>query len=199
MNFIWLLGAYLLGSLNYGVLISRLFHKSDIREHGSHGAGSTNMLRTYGMKSALLVFALDIFKPILPMILVLVFQPTAFQGINGGIAWVAVASIIGQCYPLYFHFKGGKGAASTLGFMIFLLPLPLVFATISFLIIVGSTKYVSLATVLSILLGAILSWFIVPHFALPFTISSLIVFWRHKDNIIRLCQGTESKLSRKRT
>lgn len=188
--------SYLYGSINNGILISKYFHGIDIRDFGSHGAGSTNTLRTLGKKSALAVFILDILKPIIPVIIAKLFFPIGFD-IPGDFAWIALAAVIGQCYPIFFHFKGGKGAASTLGTMIILLPLVVIGAAIIFFIIIGIKKIVSLATIVAIGLSTISVAWLYPQYLIPYICLELLIFWRHRENIQRLANGTERTLSQK--
>lgn len=195
---ILLLTSYILGSVNSGILVARIFHDTDIRDHGSHGAGTTNTLRTLGVKAAALVFALDIIKPIIMMIIGRHFFLESLSILPGSFVWLGFACILGQCYPVFFGFKGGKGAASTLGTLIAGFPLALPFATIIFLVTLAISKMVSLSTLLGIGLGTFFVYYFYPSYLLPYVCIVILVFVRHRENIIRLKNGTENKFSIKK-
>ncbi|GBU10463.1 hypothetical protein AwErysi_00790 [Erysipelotrichaceae bacterium] len=185
--------AYIYGSINNGIIISKYIHGKDVRGFGSHGAGSTNILRTFGKKTALAVFILDVSKPIVPMLLAMLFVPLGFF-IPSAKAWICLAAVIGQCYPLFFHFKGGKGAAATLGTMLSLFPLVALGAAVIFFLIIKIKKIVSLATILAISFSTIGVYFLSPQYLLPYSFIVVLILWSHRENIKRLIQGTERKL-----
>ena len=192
---ILLIIAYLLGSVNSGILIARLFYGIDIREFGSKGAGATNTLRTLGTKAAAAVFILDILKPVIMISIARVFFADSFHAIPGNFIWLGLATIVGQAYPLFFGFKGGKGAASTLGTIIAGYPATLPFAAALFILILILTKYVSLSTMTAIIVTSILVYFRYPGEFLPYICIAVFVVWCHRANIARLLSGTESKVS----
>ena len=158
---------YLLGSLNFGIIFSKLFYHDDIRNYGSGNAGSTNMLRTYGKGMAALTLAGDMIKGALALLVgALLLNPMAGTTIGGiyvtntpidGIAIAALFVILGHIFPCFYRFKGGKGVA-TFG-MVILVTRPLIFAILFalFLIIVIGTRFVSLHHLCAD----------VPHFAQP--------------------------------
>lgn len=190
----WLLIAYLYGSINNAVLVGNMRHKKDVRNYGSNNSGSTNVLRTFGKKTAIIVFLLDIFKPIIPISFALWLSPTAFAHIPGGVAWVGVLAIIGQCYPLFFHFRGGKGAASTFGTTIILMPYTLLFIAPSFITLLWVTDLVSLTTLVTFTLNTIFVYFLYPQYLLPYVVIVALIIWRHRANIARLANKTEPRL-----
>ena len=182
----------LLGSISTGVVISKYFAKTDIRTQGSGNAGTTNMLRMLGRKLALFTFIGDMLKGIIA-----VFIGKALVGGDlGGILGV-VGAVLGHYYPLYFGFKGGKGIATSFGSLLFVFPVEALLAFAVFLVLVAVTHYVSV--------GSIAAAFTLP--ALLFlthgdnltvcVITACIgasVIWRHRANIKRLINHTESKL-----
>lgn len=145
----WMLIAYLIGSLNFAVIYSRLFRHEDIRDKGSGNAGATNVRRNYGSHIGYLTGVFDVIKLFFAMLigfLVKIYFPT-FSNIYLGLIGLAV--IIGHMYPIYFGFRGGKGAACLLGFLIvmewWLLPI----GVIAFLLIIKRWKMVSLGTLIA--------------------------------------------------
>lgn len=191
---------YLLGSLNFGIILSKLFYHEDIRSFGSGNAGSTNMLRTYGKKAAALTLVCDMLKGALAVLVGgLLLNPMAGAKIDG-IAIASLFVVLGHIFPCFYHFKGGKGVATVA--MVILLTRPLIFVLLFlvFVIIVAGTRYVSLGSIISVMLYPVLlnrldtdypmGWY---HFIFVF-IALLIVFM-HRTNIKRLLAGKESKVS----
>ena len=138
------LAAYLLGSLNFGVIISRLRYGDDIRRHGSGNAGATNALRTYGKLAAVLVLAGDFLKGTFA---VLLGSMIAGQLLGGWVASLLV--ILGHMFPAFFGFRGGKGVATAAGAILLLNPYSLAGLLAVFVVVTAATRYVSLASVLA--------------------------------------------------
>lgn len=193
--------AYLLGSINPSIIISKALMGKDIREFGSGNAGSTNSYRMMGGKKTLLVMACDLLKGIIAV----VFAGILFGELGqlGGMGKMAAASatIVGHIFPVFFGFKGGKGiltAAAVFG-VFDIRVLAIILGT--FIIVVLICRYVSLASVcaaamLPIALG-ILHGFSSLYFVIGFFTAALVIFM-HRSNISRLLKGTESKFSFKR-
>ncbi|MBQ9468299.1 MAG: glycerol-3-phosphate 1-O-acyltransferase PlsY [Clostridia bacterium] len=192
--------SYIMGSINFGVLVSKKMYKDDVRNYGSGNAGMTNVLRVYGKKAALLTFLGDVFKS---MICALLGQILA----GNGCGYLAVVfCMIGHAFPVFYRFKGGKAVASAFGGLFALEPIATVLLLLCFIIIVGFTKYVSLASIIS---AALIPLFInamwrVPLFHPMYNFDYFIVIlcsvfctcfiiWRHKSNIKRLLAGEENK------
>jgi glycerol-3-phosphate acyltransferase PlsY len=185
--------AYLIGSLNGSLLMSRLILRDDIRKHGSGNAGATNVLRTYGKKWTLIVVLWDVGRGVFAMWLGLnLLRETGY-----GVLIAGFFVIIGHVYPLYFRFKGGKGVITTCAV---LYALDWQIASIAlglFIIIVIFTRYVSLGSVIAVFtlpfLGMLFGrdWEVVVMYA---TVAVLVAIL-HKDNIKRLLNGTENKFS----
>jgi len=187
------IAAYLLGSLNFSIIISKYFFKEDIRSYGSGNAGMTNMLRTYGKGPAALTLLTDALKAVIAVLI-------------GRLIWGAVGAyaaglccMLGHIYPVFYKFKGGKGVV-VVGTTILMTnwKVGLVLILI-FVILVASTKYISLGSVMGALIyPLILSRMngkdpqIVLLFALAMTV---VVVGKHRSNIKRLIEGTENKLS----
>ena len=183
---------YLLGSISTGVVISKALSNTDIRTHGSGNAGTTNMLRVLGRKAALLTFIGDMLKGIIAVFI----GKWLVGGELGGLLGV-VGAVLGHYYPLYFGFKGGKGIATSFGSLLFVFPVQALLAFTVFLILVGITHYVSVGSVAAAIVLPLLVVF--TRFAQPqlWIITACIgasVIWRHRANIQRLMNHTESKL-----
>ncbi len=205
-----LIAAYLLGSLNASIIISNL-KGSDIRKHGSGNAGATNMLRTYGKKLAVAALLFDAFKGVLAVLVANWMLAYADFGADNWYyhAMRCVAGlfvVIGHNFPVFFKFKGGKGIATSAA-VIFMLDwrvgLIVLFAALATMAI---SKYVSL--------GSVVGAFTFPTFIAVFTflidkdnnwlvfgtsvIMCALAVWRHRANLVRLANGTESKLGKKK-
>ncbi len=194
---------YFFGSINASIIVSKIFYRDDIRKYGSGNAGMTNMLRIYGKKAALFTLLGDVLKTAAAVLLgrLIGFPLTSvsstgqFVSIGGYIA--AMFAVLGHTFPVYYKFKGGKGVLSIATAICMLQPLVFLFLFIIFAIIVLGTKYVSLGSVISvmvypILLDRINGTSICTVFA--FVIAIIVVF-NHRENIKRLWAGQENKLS----
>ena len=183
---------YLLGSISTGVVISKYFAKTDIRTQGSGNAGTTNMLRILGRRLALFTFIGDMLKGIIA-----VFIGKALVGGDLGGVLGVLGAVLGHYYPLYFGFKGGKGIATSFGSLLFVFPLEALLAFAVFLILVAATHYVSLGSVVAAFTLPALLFFTHGDNMTVCVITACIgvsVIWRHRANIKRLIDGTESKL-----
>ena len=182
---------YILGSLNFAIIISKLFYRDDIRKYGSGNAGMTNMLRTYGKLPAAATLICDMLKGALSVW----FGMLIFADIGASIAGLFV--VLGHMFPCFYKFKGGKGVATTA--MVVLVTNPIVFAILFlvFLIIVIGTKYVSLGSVMCMLIYPfVLSRFGNTGFnVICAAIVAALVIFMHRSNIKRLREGKESKIS----
>jgi glycerol-3-phosphate acyltransferase PlsY len=184
--------AYLLGSISSAILVCRLFSLGDPREQGSGNPGATNVLRIGGKFPAALVLVFDVLKGTVP---VWASYYLGLEPIN--LAFVAVMACLGHMYPLFFGFSGGKAVATAFGAI---LPLGLDLAIILIFtwgIIVRLTRYSSLAAIVAVSLAPLFTWMLKPEYTLPVGILSVLIVLRHKDNIIRLLSGQESKISEK--
>ena len=183
---------YLLGSISTGVLLSKAFAKTDIRTQGSGNAGTTNMLRVLGRKAALFTFIGDMLKGIIAVFI----GKELIGGELGGLLGV-VGAVLGHYYPLYFGFKGGKGIATSFGSLLFVFPVEALLAFAVFLILVAVTHYVSVGSVAAAFVLPALLFFTRGDNLTVCIITACIgasVIWRHRANIKRLMDGTESKL-----
>ena len=187
-----IVAGYLLGSISTGVVLSRLFAKTDIRSQGSGNAGTTNMLRVLGRKMALLTFIGDMLKGIIAVFI----GKWLIGGELGGLLGV-VGALLGHYYPLYFGFKGGKGIATSFGSLLFVFPVQALLAFAVFLILVAVTHYVSvgsIAAAITLPLLIVITRFQEPTLWIITVCIGASVIWRHRANIKRLMTHTENKL-----
>ena len=187
-----IVAGYLLGSISTGVVLSRLFAKTDIRSQGSGNAGTTNMLRVLGRKMALLTFIGDMLKGIIAVFI----GKWLIGGELGGLLGV-VGAVLGHYYPLYFGFKGGKGIATSFGSLLFVFPVQALLAFAVFLILVAVTHYVSvgsIAAAITLPLLIVITRFQEPTLWIITVCIGASVVWRHRANIKRLMTHTENKL-----
>jgi acyl phosphate:glycerol-3-phosphate acyltransferase len=184
----WIIAAYLIGSVSTAILFSRFQGLPDPREHGSGNPGATNVLRLGGKKAAAVVLLGDALKGALPVWL------ASLTGVAyPALAWIILAATLGHIFPLFFHFRGGKGVATAWGGLIALsLPLGLLLAG-TWVIVAAITRYSSLAALITVILAPFYTFWIGAN-VFPIILLSAILIWRHKDNIQRLYEGKESKI-----
>jgi len=194
--------AYILGSFNFALILSKKMYGEDIRDHGSKNAGTTNMMRTYGKKAALYTILGDIGKGIIA-VLVGSFLLGAAQG--GG-HFAGLCCVIGHVFPLFYGFKGGKGVATAAA--VILIADPIIFPVVLgvFILSVVLTRYVSLGSCLAAALFPFLTFYhmvgSIPGGGIAFICSfimAIIVICKHHSNLKRLANGTESKFSFKKS
>ena len=181
--------AYLFGSLSSAGLICRLYGLPDPRTAGSQNPGATNVYRIGGRVPALLVLVMDILKGTIP---VYASYFMAIEPVYLGL--IAIAACLGHIFPLYFGFIGGKAVATAFGAM---LPIGLDLAgllVLSWIVTVFLVGYSSLGAIVAVSLAPIFTWLIKPLYTVPVAMLSLLIILRHKQNITRLLQGTESKI-----
>lgn len=189
-NLLFVIIAYLFGSISSAVIICRLLRLPDPRMQGSTNPGATNVLRIAGKKPAALVLFIDIMKGTLPVVLAKYFLLDDFL-----LACVGLAAFLGHLYPLFFHFQGGKGVATFIGVCLGLsIPLSLTVIT-TWLIIATCFRYASMASLVAALVAPIFSaWLASPNFAGPITLMSLMLMIAHRGNMRRLFSGNEPKI-----
>ena len=196
--------AYLIGSLSFAVIVSKLFGLADPRSYGSKNPGATNVLRSGSKPAAVITLILDALKGYVPVILVQIFGKQFGLG-DGTLALVALAAFLGHVWPIFFKFKGGKGVATAAG-VIFGIDWLLGLATLAtFGILLFFFRWVSLASMAAgafapffYLLGDRGPWYTSKAVMFAIFIMALILAIRHKDNINRLLAGTEPKLGAKK-
>ena len=197
-------GGYLLGSLNSAIIISHLFLRRDIRAHGSGNAGATNMLRTYGTKYAVLTMVFDMLKGTVATTLGFLLYGM------GGAAVAGFFCVFGHMFPIYYRFKGGKGVATTAMVALMIEPWTFLVMLLVFVAITAMTRFVSLASIMCAFLYPIL---LNAFFPSPIMIDGVLiptgkglvmlmglltaafVIFMHRENIKRLWNGKETKIS----
>lgn len=189
IGFLFIIGAYLLGSVSSAVLVSRVFGLEDPRHSGSGNPGATNVYRLGGRIPATLVLILDILKGVIPV------WSAYFAGLPpvvlGG---VAIFACFGHMFPLFFNFEGGKGVATALGAV---LPIGLDLSgllIITWVIVLFVSGYSSAAALITALLAPFFTWLIKPEYTLPVSMLACLIILRHHSNIMRLWNQTESKI-----
>ena len=200
LNFVLaVIAAYLVGSLSFAVITSKLMGLADPRSYGSGNPGATNVLRSGNKAAALLTLVFDALKGYLPVLAVYLWGGPFGLGIDAAVA-VGLAAFVGHLWPLFFRFQGGKGVATAAGVVFGLNPLLGVAVLLSFALIVAFSRYVSLASMVAAVFAAFyqaLIWGLGPVVWGLAAMAALLV-WRHQANIERLLAGTESKLGAKK-
>ena len=198
------LAAYLVGSLSFAVIVSRLMGLSDPRSYGSKNPGATNVLRSGSKAAAIITLLLDALKGWLPVVLVRWFgKPYGLE--EGTLALVGLAAFLGHLYPVFFRFQGGKGVATALGVLMGVDAFLGLAVCASWLIIAFFSRYSSLASLVAAVfapvyyvMGAGVAWYLEKPVLLVMVVMAAFLFWRHSQNISRLLNGTESRLGGKK-
>lgn len=193
---IWIIGAYLLGSVSFGILISKLFGLEDPRTVGSGNPGATNVLRSGKKSAAFLTLLGDALKGWLPVWFAL--QSNMLMWV---VSWVGIAVFLGHLYPIYFRFKGGKGVATAFGVMLAISPFLGLAAFVTWLLVFAASRYASLASIIAALFVPVHSYYYLrPYkdYFLMLVVISILLIWRHRSNIKKLINGTESGFKKKK-
>ena len=193
--------SYLIGSLSFAVIVSRMMGLQDPRTYGSQNPGATNVLRSGSKAAAVLTLLLDAVKGWLPVFWV---QRLPGMDLDAVIAACALAAFAGHVWPVFFRFKGGKGVATAAGVLFGVDPWLGLATMATWLIVAFFSRYSSLAAVAAAvfapayyLLGAKVVWSGAPVIALSIGVMSAVLLYRHKDNIARLIAGKESRIGAK--
>jgi glycerol-3-phosphate acyltransferase PlsY len=201
-----IVASYLLGSVNSAIVISKLVYKDDIRKYGSGNAGMTNMLRTFGKGAAVMTLVGDMLKTALAVLVAAVLFGFHYQlGISvQQFCYVAgLFAVLGHVFPIYYKFKGGKGVLATSTMALILTPIPFAILLAVFIAIVWASKYVSLgsvcvATLYPVVLGGyvkVLGERTPGLMMLSAVLLAVFIVFCHKENLKRISDGTERKLS----
>jgi glycerol-3-phosphate acyltransferase PlsY len=195
--------AYLIGSLSFAVIVSRLMGLSDPRSYGSKNPGATNVLRSGNKAAAVLTLLLDGVKGWAPVAWVQ-WQGAAYGLGDGAVALVGLAAFLGHLFPVFFRFAGGKGVATAAG-VLFGVHWALGLAVLlSWLLVAYFTRYSSLSALISALAAPVLYmlgnrglWYADRSVMIMLVIMSALLIWRHRQNIAKLLNGQESKIGAK--
>jgi acyl phosphate:glycerol-3-phosphate acyltransferase len=196
------LAAYLIGSLSFAVLVSRVMGLADPRSYGSQNPGATNVLRSGNKAAAALTLLLDAVKGWLP-VWALGRYGSAWGLAEGTLAMVALAAFVGHVWPVFFRFKGGKGVATAAGVLFGIDPWLGLATLATWLIVAFFTRYSSLAALASALfapayyfLGHRVVWYVDNRVLLAAVVMSAVLIWRHQSNIAKLMRGEESRIGK---
>ena len=186
--------AYLIGSVPFGKIVTKILSNKDITQTGSGNIGATNVYRSVSKKAGIIVLLLDAIKPIMALLIIEYFNPDFFSKFK---YLIFCLSIIGHIFPIWLKFKGGKGVACYFGGFLILSPLVTIFAMVIWLLTVKLSKLSSL--------GALLSIFLLTTYELIFIYGNLnkviifaisvLIFLKHSSNIKRLITGKENKIN----
>ena len=179
--------SYLLGSIPFGLVLTKMFLKKDIREIGSGNIGTTNVLRTGKKSLAVATLILDLLKGYFSIILTF----TYFENL---ISYSALICFIGHIFPVWLKFKGGKGVATYLGVILALSYKFFIIFGISWLVLSFLFRYASISSIISSLIVFIYSYFFINNFSLILFIFFVIIIYTHRENIVRLKNSEESKI-----
>ncbi|KLR57976.1 MULTISPECIES: glycerol-3-phosphate 1-O-acyltransferase PlsY [Diaphorobacter] len=196
--------AYLLGSLSFAVIVSRVMGLSDPRTYGSKNPGATNVLRSGSKAAAAVTLLFDALKGWLPVVLVRWFgAPYGLE--EGTMALVGLAAFLGHLWPVFFRFEGGKGVATALGVLLGISGWLGLATLLTWVIIAFFFRYSSLASLVAAVfapffyvLGGGVAWYTDARVGMAIAVMSGLLAWRHKENIQRLLQGKESRLGSKK-
>jgi glycerol-3-phosphate acyltransferase PlsY len=205
LPFVATLAAYLVGSLSFAVIVSRLMGLEDPRTFGSRNPGATNVLRSGNKGAAIVTLLLDALKGFLPVFAVRLWGKS-FGLDDGTVAMVGLAAFLGHLWPVFFKFQGGKGVATFIGVVFGIHPLLGVATGATWLIIAFFFRYSSLASLVSAafapayyLLGDHIQWYSDAFVATALFAMAVLLAYRHRENIGRLMRGKESRLGARKT
>ena len=188
--------AYLVGSLSWGYVLLRWRLGTDVREFGSGRTGMSNVLRTGGGKLAAVVFALDVGKGVLAVMLA-----KEATGASGAEVGAGLAALAGHNWPVFLGFRGGRGILTALGGLSMMAPVPAVVATAIWLATALGSRYISLGSIVGVVAGAssliglvaLAGWYSQAHMIFA-AVAAVVIIWQHRDNIQRLIQGNERRI-----
>jgi glycerol-3-phosphate acyltransferase PlsY len=198
------LAGYLVGSLSFAVIVSRVMGLNDPRTYGSKNPGATNVLRSGSKAAAIVTLLLDALKGWLPVMAVVWWgKPYGLE--EGTMALVGLAAFLGHLYPVFFRFVGGKGVATAMGVIVATSGWLGLAVGLTWLIVAYAFRYSSLASLVAAVFAPVyyafgdgVAWVMDKSLLLSTIVMSLLLIWRHSENISRLIKGTESKLGSKK-
>lgn len=198
------IAAYLIGSLSFAVIVSRVMGLHDPRTYGSGNPGATNVLRSGSKPAAAITLLLDALKGLVPVVLVKVFGEQFGLGDNT-VALVGLAAFLGHLYPVFFGFKGGKGVATALGVLLGISGWLGLATMLTWVIVAVFFRYSSLAALVASIFAPVyyvlcsgIVWDAEPPITTAIVVMAILLVWRHRENIQRLMAGKESKLGKKK-
>jgi glycerol-3-phosphate acyltransferase PlsY len=205
INFTYTFGllvfAYLLGSIPFGLVLTRLFTSVDIRQEGSGNIGATNVRRVAGTPMGLFTLAGDVLKGVVPVWIAMAMTYPSHLAYEIIICLTALYAFLGHLYPVYMKFKnGGKGVATALGCFLVISPVACLVALLTFLIVAPSSNYVSAGSLSAATVLPVAVWTKTnsPVITTCAAVISIFLVYRHKDNIKRLLNGTENVIRKRK-
>ena len=187
--------AYLLGSISWGYMLLQWKMGVDVREYGSGRTGMSNVLRTGGVLAAAAVLALDIAKGVIAVLIA-----RAVIGTTAAEVTAALIVLVGHNWPVFLQFKGGRGILTALGGLVIMAPVAAILATATFLAVTALSRYISLGSVIGVMIGAVAvlalalaGWHSNTYMVYGFIACAMII-WQHRDNLQRIRQGSERRL-----
>lgn len=186
---VWIVAAYLIGSISFGIIFSKLFGLPDPRTVGSGNIGATNIARSGKKLPAILTLMGDALKGWLPVWLAL--QSNMLMWV---VAAIGLAVFFGHLYPIYHKFKGGKGVATALGVMLAVSPMLGLACLLTWALVFAISRLSSLSAIVAAALSPVFAWLLLPYknYFLMVLVMAVMLVWRHKSNIQKLLAGTES-------
>ncbi|HHL18196.1 MAG TPA: glycerol-3-phosphate 1-O-acyltransferase [Thiothrix sp.] len=194
LTFIFIISAYLIGSLSSAIITCKVMGLDDPRSIGSKNPGATNVLRLGNKKAAIITLVGDVLKGLLPVLL------SKLVGLNNSIVMlVGIAAFLGHIYPLYYQFKGGKGVATAIGVYTAINSIAALSIVFIWLFCAKLLKISSSAALISTLFAPAIFYFLMQDRTITFGMLfiTLLIFWKHKTNIQQLLAGTEGKIGEK--
>ncbi len=192
--------AYLLGSISWGYMLLQWKMGVDVREYGSGSTGMSNVLRTGGVKAAVVVLTLDVAKGVIAVVIARVVIGTTAAEVAA-----ALLVLMGHNWPVFLQFKGGRGILTALGGLAIMAPLPAILATATFLAVTALSRYISLGSVIGVLIGAISVLVLAladvhsnTYMVYGF-IACAIIIWQHRGNLKRIREGNERRIGQQAT
>lgn len=205
INFIYAFGllvfAYLLGSIPFGLVLTRLFTSVDIREEGSGNIGATNVRRVAGTSMGLFTLAGDVLKGVVPVLIAMAMTYPSHLAYEIFICLAALCAFLGHLYPIYMKFKnGGKGVATALGCFLVISPVACLAALVAYLIVALSSNHSSAGSLTAAGVIPLAVWIKTnsPVITTCAAVISILIIYRHKDNIKRLLNGTENVIRKRK-
>lgn len=191
---IFIIIAYLLGSIPSALIVGKVGFNIDVREHGSKNLGATNAFRVLGTKAGIIVTLADILKGTIATLIPLI--ASFYMDIDVSRLIIGIFAVLGHTYPLFARFKGGKAVATSGGIILGVNPLFFLAILLTFLLTLKLTKYVSLSSMITGVIATIISMFLndILLFIMIFALT-LFVIYRHKENIKRIKNNTEPKIT----
>lgn len=188
--------AYLLGSVSFAIVVSRVMRLDDPRSYGSGNPGATNVLRSGNRKAAVLTLVGDALKGLVAVLAARFLDLSALA-----VALVGVAAFIGHLWPVFFRFQGGKGVATAVGVLLGFNPLLGLACIGVWLLVAFATRYSSLAALVAASVSPALALFLLPtrEQVVATAFMAMLLIWKHKKNIIGLARGTESRIGQKKS